>query len=101
MAVSKINELTRENTKLKLMAAIDGEQQSLLQEIVKRKILEAVGGDMARYKKAAPALNSAVWAVYRRRFHLNSFRNTPQYLFDEAVGFLENWKPPEKYKYKK
>ena len=95
MAVSKINELTRENTRLKLMAAIDGEQQSQLQEIVKRKILESVGGDIQRYKKVAPALNSAVWAVYRRKFHLDSFRNTSQYLFDEAVGFLENWKPPK------
>jgi hypothetical protein len=101
MAVSKINELTRENTRLKLMAAIDREQQSRLQAIVKRKILESVGGDEQKYKVIAPALNSAVWAVYRRKFHLDSFRNTPQYLFDEAVEFLENWKPSQKHRNKR
>jgi hypothetical protein len=93
LAVSKINELTRENNRLKLMSVIDGEQQGQLQGVVKQKILEAVGGDAEQYRKHSPALNSEVWAIYRRKFHLNSFRNTPVYLFDEAVNFLENWNP--------
>ena len=100
-AVSKINELTRENTRLKLMAAIDNDQQKQLQEIVRNKILDTVGGDAERYKIVASALNSAIWAMYRRKFHLDSFRNTPQYLFDEATGFLENWQPSEKHKINK
>jgi hypothetical protein len=97
MAVSKINELTREKSRLQLMSAIDSEQQRQLREIVKHKILDLVGGDSARYNEIFLAANSEVWAIYRRKFHLDSYHNTPQYLFDEAVAFLENWQPSAKF----
>jgi hypothetical protein len=97
MAVSKINELTRENTRLKMMLPIDNSQQKHLQEIVKQKALDLVNGDVDLYNKIYLALNSDVWTVYRRKFHLDSFRNTPMYLYDEAVAFLENWESSRKY----
>ena len=89
MALSKINELTKENTRLKLMTTIDGQQQRHLQEIVKEKF----GRDTQKYQKEWLAFLAEIWAVYRRKFHLDSYKNTPQYLFEDAVSFLENWQP--------
>jgi len=89
----KISAVSAENKRLQMRMGIDSEQQRQLQEIVKKKALESVNGDTEKYRKAAPVFNAQIWAVFRRKFHIDSYRNTPQYLFDEAVAFLENWQP--------
>ena len=45
----------------------------------------------------ANTVYSTLWYEYRRHFHLDSYKNTPKYRFDEGVTFLTEWEPQDKF----
>lgn len=75
---------------------VDYAQQQVLRRAVSRAVVEALGGkETPAY--SSPHVRGKVYSECNRDvqtwFHVNSVNNIPRKRFDEAVEYIERWKP--------
>ncbi len=80
---------------LKDIMLIDVREQKALREAAKSVVSEILGGDTVSYRLISRYVYQSLWDGYRRKFSLDSYRNTPARLIDEGMEFVLNWQPPD------
>jgi len=90
MAMQELRAEREKTERLEMTAVINTEMQEQIREMV-AELVAAKSGDN-KEKKYINSLTSIIYASYNKHFHLNSYKNTPQYRFDEAIEFLMNWR---------
>lgn len=78
---------------LKETTRIDTLQEKQLSDIVKRKVLDAVGGKNSNAYSIAPRVFPDAWRVLKNHFGISSYKSLPRLKFDEAVELLNLWQP--------
>jgi phage regulator Rha-like protein len=70
-----------------------GEQERL--RIAARANIHALfgGKNTVSYKLYALRVYKSLWREYRKHFRLDSYRNTPEYRFNEGLDFIRAWEP--------
>lgn len=96
-AMNQISLLTGKITRMELSETIEMIQQEELRAIAKDNITALLGEKTVSYRMLANTVYSTLWYEYRRYFHLDSYKNTPKYRFDEGVTFLTEWEPQDRF----
>lgn len=78
---------------LKETTRIDTFQEKELSDIVKRKVLHAVGGKNSNAYSIAPRVFPDAWRVLKNHFGISSYKSLPRLKYDEAVELLDLWQP--------
>lgn len=78
---------------LKETTRIDTLQEKQLSDIVKRKVLDAVGGKNSNAYSIAPRVFPDAWRVLKNHFGISSYKSLPRLKYDEAVELLNLWQP--------
>lgn len=78
---------------LKETTRIDTFQEKELSDIVKRKVLHAVGGKNSNAYSIAPRVFPDAWRVLKNHFGISSYKSLPRLKYDEAVELLNLWQP--------
>lgn len=78
---------------LKETTRIDTLQEKQLSDIVKRKVLDAVGGKKSNAYSIAPRLFPDAWRLLKNHFGIASYKSLPRLKFYEAVELLNLWQP--------
>lgn len=78
---------------LKETTRIDTYQEKQLMDLVKRKVLEAVGGKKANAYSISKRVFPDAWRVLKNHFGVSSYKALPRLKFDEAVELLNLWQP--------
>ena len=81
------------NKNKQLKEVINRRQQQELQASAKESILSMCSGDGIAYRLFKNQLNNELWCEYRMEFHLNSYKNTPKFLYEEGLAFIRRWTP--------
>lgn len=76
-------------SKLENCMNIDYSQQVILEKAVGEKVTEVLGGKQKGRLKVFAECNYDI----RTHFHVNSRNNIPKSRFNEAIEFIDNWKP--------
>lgn len=79
--------------KLKETTRIDTLQEKQLSDIVKRKVLDAVGGKNSNAYSIAPRVFPDAWRVLKNHFCISSYKSLPRLKYDEAVELMNLWQP--------
>jgi len=70
-----------------------GEQEQL-RRAARSNILALFGGkNTVSYRLYARRVYKTLWREYRKHFRLDSYRNTPEYRFNEGLNFIKAWEP--------
>lgn len=73
---------------------IDYGQQRVLENMVNRTVIEALGGkDSNAYKEVSRKVFAECNRDLKHYFDVNARNNVPKKRFDEAVEYAKNWKP--------
>lgn len=78
---------------LKETTRIDTFQEKELSDIVKCKVLHAVGGKNSNAYSIAPRVFPDAWRVLKNHFGISSYKSLPRLKYDEAVELLNLWQP--------
>lgn len=101
LLLMKVNEETAQRVdvietdiqQLKETTRIDTYQEKQLMDLVKRKVLEAVGGKKANAYSISKRVFPDAWRVLKNHFGITSYKALPRLKFDEAVELLNLWTP--------
>ena len=74
---------------------IDSQRQKALRDAAKIVVTEILGEDTVSYRIIARHVYKCLWDEYRRKFSLDSYRNTPAHLTGMGMEFIMNWQPPD------
>lgn len=78
---------------LKETTRIDTYQEKQLADLVKKQVLEAVGGKQSNAYSMVSRIFPDAWRTLKNHFSIPSYKALPRVKFDEAVALLELWKP--------
>ena len=94
VSLDRIVELRQQVADLIRTATIAVNEQERLRLTARANILVLFGGkNTVSYRLYARRVYKTLWHEYRRRFHLDSYRNTPEYRFNEGLDFIRAWEP--------
>jgi hypothetical protein len=69
-------------------------EQERLRIAARLNILTLFGGkNTVSYRLYARRVYKTLWREYRKHFRLDSYRNTPEYRFNEGLDFIRVWEP--------
>ncbi|RKD22425.1 BRO family, N-terminal domain [Caminicella sporogenes DSM 14501] len=94
MLVNEIEDIQNRVAHLEDNMTIDFGQQKQLQDIAKKKAIEALGGkNTPAYKSRSIRTKtfSSVWKDFKDYFQIDSYRNTLKKDFEKAKQYLESW----------
>lgn len=92
----KTVEMDSRLSKLENTMTIDYSQQEELRMTANRTVVELLDGKNSEaYKKLKSRMFQDLWRSYKKYFRVNSYRNTAVKDFEDAVDYIENWKPDE------
>lgn len=75
-------------------------QQKQLKQFVSEIVVSALGSKHSTaYKKFSGKAFSTFWRDYYNRFNVTSYLDTPKLSFQEALQFINDWKPNDELKY--
>jgi len=90
----RIAELKDEVINLTRSVTVAFNEQEQLRIAARANILLLFGGKRTvSYLLYARRVYRQLWHEYRRHFHLDSYRNTPEYRFNEGLAFVRAWEP--------
>lgn len=78
---------------LKETTRIDTYQEKQLSDLVKKKVLEAVGGKEANAYSIASRVFPEAWGALKKHFGISSYKALPKVKFHEAVELINLWQP--------
>lgn len=89
---SKQQEQEKRITDIEDKMTIDYELANNLQNAIKRRSIEILGGkDSEAYKKLSKKLFSAFYRDIKRSFKVNSYKNLSMKNYDLAIDYVKNW----------
>ncbi|MCC0662580.1 ORF6C domain-containing protein [Clostridioides sp. ZZV15-6597] len=77
-------------------STIDYNQQETIRSLVNRKIIQVYQClNFSAYEdaKLRKRVYFSLWKDYRKKFGVNSYKNTAKKNYDNAIKFIENWEP--------
>ena len=75
---------------------IDYSQQEELRITANIRAINILGGKgSVAYKKVKHRVFQDLWRSYKRKFKVNSYKNTAIKDYEDGVNFIENWEPDE------
>ncbi|MCC0731302.1 ORF6C domain-containing protein [Clostridioides sp. ZZV14-6048] len=77
-------------------STIDYNQQETIRSLVNRKIIQVYQClNFSAYEdaKLRKRVYFSLWKDYRKKFGVNSYKNTSKKNYDRAIKFIENWEP--------
>lgn len=70
-------------------------EQKLIQKAGRERVMLLLGGrDSPTYKRYSRKYYSSLWAGYRIRFDVRSYRDTRERDFDESTVWIKEWVAP-------
>ena len=73
---------------------IDTRQQYEIRERGQKKVIAILGGyESVAYERMSRILFSSLWGDYKRYFKLTSYKDTLKSRYDEALEYIEDWRP--------
>lgn len=78
---------------LKETTRIDTYQEKQLSDLVKKKVLEAVGGKESNAYSIASRVFPEAWGTLKKHFGISSYKALPKVNFHEAVELINLWQP--------
>lgn len=73
---------------------IDTRQQYEIRERGQKKVIAILGGyESVAYERMSRILFSSLWGDYKRYFRLTSYKDTLKSKYDEALEYIEDWRP--------
>ncbi len=77
-------------------STIDYNQQETIRSLVNRRIIQVYQClNFSAYEdaKLRKRVYFSLWKDYRKKFGVNSYKNTSKKNYDKAIKFIENWEP--------
>ncbi|EML6501598.1 ORF6C domain-containing protein [Clostridioides difficile] len=77
-------------------STIDYNQQETIRSLVNRRIIQVYQClNFSAYEdaKLRKRVYFSLWKDYRKKFGVNSYKNTAKKNYDNAIKFIENWEP--------
>lgn len=73
---------------------VDGLQQQEIQKNAKRSVIQTLGGtESFAYQELSKKAFSSFWREFKQHFNIPRYGDLPKSKFDEAVRFVELWRP--------
>lgn len=92
--VFEVKEDIRYVKKITEKTTIDYEQQETIREHVNNRATEILGGKNSKaYENLSKKVFSLLWKEYKRYFKVNSYKNTPIKKYEDAISYVNRWKP--------
>lgn len=89
-----IDDVNERVTNLENTMNIDYGQQQVLNELVGKVVIEALGGkDSNAYSEMGKRVFAECSRDYKHYFKINARANTPRLKFEDAKTYIENWEP--------
>jgi len=90
----RIAELKGQVADLIRCATVAVGEQEKLRQAARSTILALFGGkNTVSYRIYSRRVYKMLWREYRKHFRLDSYRNTPEYRFNEGMEFIKAWEP--------
>lgn len=100
MQDKKIKVVEKRVTDLEDNIHITRSQQKQLKQFASKVLVSAMGSKYSNaYKKFSGKIFSAFWHDYYNHFNVSSYLDTPKQRFQEALQFINDWKPNEEIKF--
>ncbi|MBO1003157.1 Rha family transcriptional regulator [Pseudogracilibacillus auburnensis] len=91
---TKIETIESDVSYLKGNMRVDSLQQQDIQAAAKKAVVQALGGgDSVAYHEMSKKVFSAFWREFKQHFKVPRYGDIPKVKFDEAVRFIELWRP--------
>lgn len=90
----EVAEIKQDVDYLKGNMRINTYQEKVLQDIVKQKVLKALGGyKTSAYEILASKCFKAAWRDFKNHFGISTYKELPNSKYDEGVQLLQLWEP--------
>ena len=96
----KLDEVEEKVEVLSNSMTIDYGQQEVINRIAKERMVEVLGGkDTPAYRELSKKVYSNLWKRYKQVFHVASYKDTAKKDYEEAIKYIEEWKPSKEVGY--
>ena len=96
----KLDEVEEKVEVLSNSMTIDYGQQEVINRIAKERIVQVLGGkDTPAYRELSKKVYSNLWKRYKQVFHVASYKDTAKKDYEEAIKYIEEWKPSKEVGY--
>ena len=96
----KLDEVEEKVEVLSNSMTIDYGQQEVINRIAKERIVQVLGGkDTPAYRELSKKVYSNLWKRYKQVFHVASYKDTAKKDYEEAIKYIEEWKPSKEIGY--
>ena len=96
----KLDEVEEKVEVLSNSMTIDYGQQEVINRIAKERMVQVLGGkDTPAYRELSKKVFSNLWKRYKQVFHVSSYKDTAKKDYEEAIKYIEEWKPSKEIGY--
>ena len=96
----KLDEVEEKVEVLSNSMTIDYGQQEVINRIAKERMVQVLGGkDTPAYRELSKKVYSNLWKRYKQVFHVASYKDTAKKDYEEAIKYIEEWKPSKEVGY--
>ena len=96
----KLDEVEEKVEVLSNSMTIDYGQQEVINRIAKERMVQVLGGkDTPAYRELSKKVYSNLWKRYKQVFHVASYKDTAKKDYEEAIKYIEEWKPSKELGY--
>ena len=96
----KLDEVEEKVEVLSNSMTIDYGQQEVINRIAKERMVQVLGGkDTPAYRELSKKVYSNLWKRYKQVFHVASYKDTAKKDYEEAIKYIEEWKPSKEIGY--
>ena len=96
----KLDEVEEKVEVLSNSMTIDYGQQEVINRVAKERMVQVLGGkDTPAYRELSKKVFSNLWKRYKQVFHVASYKDTAKKDYEEAIKYIEEWKPSKEIGY--
>ncbi|MBP3930738.1 MAG: ORF6C domain-containing protein [Peptostreptococcaceae bacterium] len=96
----RIDEVEEKVEVLSNSMTIDYGQQEVINRVAKERMVQVLGGkDTPAYRELSKKVFSNLWKRYKQVFHVASYKDTAKKDYEEAIKYIEEWKPSKEIGY--
>ena len=96
----KLDEVEEKVEVLSNSMTIDYGQQEVINRVAKERMVQVLGGkDTPAYRELSKKVFSNLWKRYKQAFHVASYKDTAKKDYEEAIKYIEEWKPSKEIGY--
>ena len=96
----KLDEVEEKVEVLSNSMTIDYGQQEVINRVAKERMVQVLGGkDTPAYRELSKKVFSNLWKRYKQVFHVASYKDTAKKDYEEAIKYIEEWKPSKEVGY--